>query len=266
MESVSTDCLDDFQGTHSDVRVSIVIKLLRLFVMWIQHLLYVCVFFLCFACGDIGLDAPGPSEYCRGHSDECLDGLRCQLNDDEEYRLPDPSHAEGSFIPDAMVDATPASDCDDGTQNGSETDVDCGGRCTACAHTARCVGSADHSVVSAADAVCQPPRCGDGGDERSEACDDGNTVTEACAYGLAECTVCAADCLSSRATNVCGDGTVDEGEGCDDGNTVTEACAYGLAECTVCAADCTAQAGKTNVCGDGTVVDEGEACMMTAIR
>ena len=97
--------------------------------MWIQHLLYVCVFFLCFACGNTDLDAPGPSEYCRSHSDECLDGLRCQLNDDEEYQcLPDPSHAEGSFIPDAMVDATPASDCDDGTQNGSETDVDCGGR------------------------------------------------------------------------------------------------------------------------------------------
>ena len=27
-----------------------------------------------------------------------------------------------------------------------------------------------------------------------ESCDDGNAITEACAYGLDACTVCAADC------------------------------------------------------------------------
>ena len=93
-----------------------------------------------------------------------------------------------------------------------------------------------------------------------EGCDDGNTVTEECDYGVASCTVCAADCTEQAGeTDVCGDGTVDEGEACDDGNTVTETCDYGLANCTVCAAECTEQPGETNVCGDA-VTDPEEEC------
>ena len=64
--------------------------------------------------------------------------------------------------------------------------------------------------------------CGNGTQEAGEDCDDGNTVTEACAYGQTSCTVCAADCtLRSGATSYCGDGIVDigNGEACDDGNT-----------------------------------------------
>ena len=91
-----------------------------------------------------------------------------------------------------------------------------------------------------------------------EVCDDGNTVTEDCDYGLESCTVCAADCTNQAgAIHVCGDGVRDETEQCDDSNTVTEDCDYGLESCTVCAADCTNQAGATHVCGDG-FVDEGD--------
>ncbi|MEE2757990.1 MAG: DUF4832 domain-containing protein [Myxococcota bacterium] len=123
---------------------------------------------------------------------------------------------------------------------------------------------ADASVPFADNGVdAQVPErgvCGDGIVDDGEGCDDGNTVTEECAYGEAACTVCAADCTEqSGETDVCGDGTVDDGEGCDDGNTVTEECAYGEAACTVCAADCTEQPGETDVCGDGTV-DDGEGC------
>ena len=68
-------------------------------------------------------------------------------------------------------------------------------------------------------AGCVPAACGDGLVRLGiEGCDDGNTVTEECEYGLAECTVCAADCTEQAGeTDVCGDGTVDDREGCDDG-------------------------------------------------
>ncbi|MGC6415815.1 MAG: hypothetical protein ACON3Z_01715 [Bradymonadia bacterium] len=90
--------------------------------------------------------------------------------------------------------------------------------------------------------------CGNGIREADEGCDDGNQVTEGCAYGEAECTVCAADCTEQAgAVRVCGDNVEDPEEGCDDGNRETEGCAYGEAECTVCAADCTEQAGAVRV-------------------
>ena len=102
--------------------------------------------------------------------------------------------------------------------------------------------------------------CGDGIQDAEEDCDDGNTLTEECAYGEAACTVCAADCTEQAgAVRVCGDGIQDAEEGCDDGNTLTEECAYGEAACTVCAADCTEQAGVVRICGDG-IQDAEEGC------
>ncbi len=129
-----------------------------------------------------------------------------------------------------------------------------------------CQGGTDCNFIEAcnldacAEGICEMGRCGDDTQDDGEGCDDGNTITEDCAYGLGACTVCAADCtLQPGATHGCGDDTQDDGEGCDDGNTVTEDCAYGLEACTVCAADCTLQPGATHVCGDDTQ-DDGEAC------
>ena len=102
--------------------------------------------------------------------------------------------------------------------------------------------------------------CGDGVVEGAEQCDDGNTVTEVCAYGERSCTVCSAECLSvAGQVTYCGDGRVSGAEQCDDGNTVTEVCAaYG--ECTVCSAQCVSVAGQvTAYCGDG-VVNGPEEC------
>jgi cysteine-rich repeat protein len=143
------------------------------------------------------------------------------------------------------------------------------------------------------------PICGNGVVEAGEQCDDGNTTTEACAYGQASCTVCNATCQRvAGATSFCGDGVVDAahgeacddgnglsgdgcsatcqvetpapvcgngvveaGEQCDDGNTITEACAYGQASCMVCGAACQRVAGATSFCGDGVVdAAHGEAC------
>ncbi len=66
-------------------------------------------------------------------------------------------------------------------------------------------------------------QCGNGVPESGEQCDDGNTVTEACAYGQASCMVCGASCQSvAGAATYCGDGKVQTGvEQCDDGNTAS---------------------------------------------
>ncbi|MDH5716467.1 MAG: DUF4215 domain-containing protein [Spirochaetia bacterium] len=136
------------------------------------------------------------------------------------------------------------------------------------------------------------PVCGNGTVETGETCDDGNTVTERCAYGETACQVCNgscnfaageisfcgdgvpdgsngegcddsnisagdgcdADCKVETANPVCGNGSAETGEGCDDGNTSTESCVYGEASCTVCDASCNFTVGAvTGFCGDGTV-------------
>ena len=62
--------------------------------------------------------------------------------------------------------------------------------------------------------------CGNGVIGSGESCDDGNTVTEQCAYGELSCSVCNASCQSvAGETDFCTDGTLDPAEFCDDGNT-----------------------------------------------
>ena len=62
--------------------------------------------------------------------------------------------------------------------------------------------------------------CGDNLVLDGETCDDGNTLTEGCAYGQTECQVCAADCTLQEfgEASYCGDNIVLDGEACDDGN------------------------------------------------
>ncbi|MEE2756240.1 MAG: hypothetical protein VYA30_06250 [Myxococcota bacterium] len=179
---------------------------------------------------------------------------------------------EGYRLRDNRCELIPVPRCDDGIVNGTETDVDCGGECEPCGVGDECDGPndcesdrCDHQCgdPDQCELTCQPAAvCGDSVVEDTETCDDGNAVTEDCAYGEINCTVCAADCTEQPgAIRLCGDGIVDPEEQCDDNNTVTEDCAYGEANCTVCAADCTEQPGVTHVCGEGTIDrDNGETC------
>lgn len=68
------------------------------------------------------------------------------------------------------------------------------------------------------------PLCGNAVVEQNETCDDGNTLTESCAYGQTSCQVCSQGCLlTAGETSYCGDLSVDSGDGeqCDDGNVVS---------------------------------------------
>ena len=90
-----------------------------------------------------------------------------------------------------------------------------------CADLPECVVSGAQATIRgiAKSVFTAPPECGDGKQEGSEACDDGNTNdTDACTN---RCSLAA-----------CGDGAVNgSGEQCDDGNiTETDAC---LGNCTL---------------------------------
>lgn len=69
--------------------------------------------------------------------------------------------------------------------------------------------------------------CGDGKVTVPETCDDGNKMTETCAYGDMNCIVCNASCKEiDGETSYCGDNKVDElnGEMCEGGNNCDDQC------------------------------------------
>ncbi|HNT28429.1 MAG TPA: DUF4215 domain-containing protein, partial [bacterium] len=126
-------------------------------------------------------------------------------------------------------------------------------------------------------------KCGDGIPEGNEGCDDGNTVTEKCLYGLTipNVTICSSSCGNAPClVTYCGDDITDtdNDEECDDGNDKnTDACRNdckdnicpdgfphnGVEECDDgnevntdgCKNDCT-----DNVCGDGVINTGVEDC------
>ncbi|PKN58336.1 MAG: hypothetical protein CVU56_06150, partial [Deltaproteobacteria bacterium HGW-Deltaproteobacteria-14] len=57
---------------------------------------------------------------------------------------------------------TPGECCGDGVPNGDETDVDCGGSCSACGAGQGCAGASDCLSGVCTDGVCQAPACDDG--------------------------------------------------------------------------------------------------------
>lgn len=176
--------------------------------------------------------------------------------------------------------------CVDGMQNGSESDVDCGGAACgpcamgqACSLDTDCMSDLSCDVTSG---ICTATSCNDGVQNGDEADVDCGGIE--CA-GCPEGTPCSegTDCDSGMCTNgacapgYCGDGTVNAGEACDAGGqpstecnpdcTLTscgdgevnmsggEDCDDGM-ETATCDADCTAVA-----CGDGTHnTAAGEIC------
>jgi cysteine-rich repeat protein len=80
--------------------------------------------------------------------------------------------------------------------------------------------------------------CGNGTLDDAETCDDGNAITERCAYGESSCTVCDATCNTvAGAIAFCGDGVVDlaDGEQCEGESALCDA------ECMLTCADAGAE-------------------------
>jgi hypothetical protein len=167
----------------------------------------------------------------------------------------------------------PPAACDDGLKNGDETDVDCGGSCSACIVDQHCGTNDDCTTLVCAD-VCQPPNCTDGVRNGTESAVDCGGSCTGCAVG-ASCTTgtdCATGscskgaCLASTCLDKLqnGDETdVDCGGSCSP-CTATQACVKGTdCDSLTCAATkrCTAP-----TCTDGikngteTDVDCGSGC------
>ena len=106
--------------------------------------------------------------------------------------------------------------------------------------------------------------CGNNITAGGETCDDGNTVTEECAYGELSCSVCNASCQTTAGeTDFCTDGTLDASEFCDDGNgsnadSCSNSCTCGTgyhAEAGICANDvqaCTINNGTATETWNGS--------------
>ncbi|MEM7589202.1 MAG: hypothetical protein AAF320_03465 [Myxococcota bacterium] len=117
--------------------------------------------------------------------------------------------------------------------------------------------------VSSDDATASANVCGNGVIGATQQCDDGNTITESCAYGLSACTVCSSSCQEvAGAVSFCGDGITDgfNGEECDTGKNPSGSCPYGDTSCSVCSNTCQMVAGKPSFCGDGVIDDALEQC------
>ncbi len=97
--------------------------------------------------------------------------------------------------------------------------------------------------------ICEEHRCGDRivAPDGSEACDDGNTVSD---------DGCSESCLEER----CGDGVVQSGEACDDGNENDEDACLNTCVEAVCG-DGVVHLGE-EVCDDGNDNDQ-DACLNT---
>ncbi|AKF05591.1 Multiple EGF-like-domain protein 3 precursor [Sandaracinus amylolyticus] len=167
---------------------------------------------------------------------------------------------------DAGVDAGAADAGGGGMDAGSDAGGDDAGTDAAMDDAAMDDAGSDAAMDDAGSDAAVAMTCGNGTEEGTEACDDGNTVTEAeCPYGSTPpCMICDATCeheIERTTAPRCGDGDTDAPqEDCDDGNTTTERCAYGTATCTVCDATCQDAAATGPTCGDGTVDAPQEEC------
>jgi len=94
----------------------------------------------------------------------------------------------------------PAATCDDGLQNGAETDVDCGGgTCPGCAAGSPCLLGYDCASLVCANRVCQAQACNDGKKNDSESDIDCGGACAPCAVGRACLT--GSDCASGVCTD-----------------------------------------------------------------
>jgi hypothetical protein len=177
---------------------------------------------------------------------------------------PDPTAStepEPATTEPATTDTRPT--CDDGVQNGDETDLDCGGPCQPCAPGQACQGPADCAFGTCLDNFCQKPQCQDARDcpfagpcqtaecmpggscewfpaGDGEACDSGDPcLGEAVCKGGTCVELAPTDCsafdgpcrvgVCNPKTGNCAVEWLSEGEPCDDGLdcTVFEQCSQG---------------------------------------
>jgi cysteine-rich repeat protein len=170
--------------------------------------------------------------------------------------------------------------CLDGSQNGTETDVDCGGgACPACRNGAACFDPTDCASGDCAEGLCRAVSCGNGTIEAGETCDDANSdAADGCSPGcvVEDGWTCAGTPSACHRLATCGDDLAEGAEVCDGLDLGGRTCAslgY-ISGDLACAGDCkaldTSGCLGTPVCGDGVAVGlevcdgsdlRGESCL-----
>ncbi len=165
-----------------------------------------------------------------------------------------------------------ASECADGTKDGTETDVDCGGSCsTKCAVNKTCAAATDcaSGLCNPTTHVCAATTCFDGVlDGNETAIDCGGSCPEKC--GTGQHCVAYSDCLSGAcvsgsntcATDQCHDGIQNGNEtGVDCGGSCSTGCGVGVACLTN--ADCAnpqGLVGEAGYCDTATFTCDATSC------
>jgi hypothetical protein len=110
----------------------------------------------------------------------------------------EPCNAQADCAPGlicAYGHCAPTATCNDGMQNGDETDVDCGGYvCSSCLPGQRCVHSTDCTAGVCSNGICQAPTCYDGVKNGNETDLDCGGACAPCPIGK-QCLV-SADCVN----------------------------------------------------------------------
>ena len=157
--------------------------------------------------------AESPDGICDDANNPCRAGFHCVL---------------GACQP------SPPAACDDHAQNGSESDVDCGGSCAPCAATQKCVNGMD-----CASTVCVNGRCACPAGQHVSGTDCAADTDRACGPDAADCTTAfpggTGACNSANGTCVltsCDSGAHLCGGACAQ-DTSVQSCG---ASCTPCAA------------------------------
>jgi hypothetical protein len=181
------------------------------------------------------------------------------------------------------------SSCNDGVQDGSETDVDCGGTCAPCGDDYKCLVDADcQSMICGPTKTCTPASCSDGTKNEGETdVDCGGPVCRpqgklcgtnmGCAIG-ADCQSLDCDPTSHLCLKpTCFDGIQNQGETDKDcGGPNCSPCAVGMncvlhTDCTdmhcigaVCCHTACTDNGATSCGTNGQCLADGSACALYA--
>jgi len=198
---------------------------------------------------------------CATGSSQCVDGVNlaagasCGSSASTSCSGPDSCDGSGNCNVNNLPSGTDCGVCQqcngsgvcaagyEGTQDptGCNTPQTCSGTTKTLAQTCssgQCKAGATSSCANGCTGNdCTAGRCGDGTVQAPEQCDDGNTVTESCAYGLMSCVVCNSMCQQvNGAVSYCGDRVVQSaaGELCDDGNSSNlDLCSTGCKTCGI---------------------------------
>ncbi|KAI8471296.1 MAG: hypothetical protein J3K34DRAFT_235982 [Monoraphidium minutum] len=164
------------------------------------------------SCGDGQMNGDETDIDCGGSCLPCADGKSCSADMDCQSKVCPAIITSNSTLNPTLFKCFPSS-CDDGTLNGNETDVDCGGLvCPPCSSTLKCQGPSDcESQVCNELKTCESHSCLDGvknGKETSIDCGGGDCPQ--CMESLA-CLI-SEDCASGACVGLsCLPATCDDG-------------------------------------------------------